>query len=280
MGMVVGKRCMEMAIAKAREHGLGLVVARNSTHFGFVAYYSLMAAEAGMIGFAGTNARPSIAPTHGVENMLGTNPLVFAMPTDEDFPFTNDYATSIIQRGKIEQYAREGKSCPEGLVIDSEGKTATDPHEILAGLIRGTMALAPIGGLSEETGGHKGYGFATVAEILSASLQQGSFLKQLSGFDEQGKAVPHNLGHFFMAIDIECFTDLESFKKTTGDILRALRASAKAPGETRIYTCGEKEYLAWQERKDKGVPVDAVVQQQLLTMRDELGLPYVFPFES
>jgi LDH2 family malate/lactate/ureidoglycolate dehydrogenase len=280
MGMVVGKRCMEMAIAKAREHGIGFVVARNSTHFGFVAFYSMMAAEAGMIGLAGTNARPSIAPTHGVENMLGTNPLVFAMPTDEDFPFTNDYATSIIQRGKIEQYAREGKNCPEGLVIDHEGKSATDPNEILAGLIRGTSALAPIGGLSEETGGHKGYGFATVVEILSASLQQGSFLKQLSGFDERGKEVPHNLGHFFMAIDIECFTDLESFKKTTGDILRVLRASAKAPGETRIYTCGEKEYLAWQERKDKGVPVDAVVQQQLLTMRDELGLPYVFPFES
>jgi LDH2 family malate/lactate/ureidoglycolate dehydrogenase len=277
MGMVIGKRCMEMAIAKARDHGLGMVVARNSTHYGFAAYYSLMAVDAGMIGLTGTNARPSIAPTHGVENMLGTNPLVFAMPTDEEFPFTNDYATSVIQRGKIEQWAREGKDCPEGLVIDREGRTTTDSVQILKDLVGGTSALAPIGGLSEETGGHKGYGFATVVEILSAALSQGSFLKQLGGKDDQGRDVPIPLGHFFLAIDVACFTELEAFEKTTGDILRALRASAKAPGKERIYTCGEKEYLAWQERKDMGVPVDPEVRRQLIEMRDELGLSYRFP---
>src|SRR4030067_1152738 len=108
-----------------------------------------------MIGLSGTNARPSIAPTLGVENMLGTNPLVFAMPSDEEFPFTNDYATSIIQRGKIEQYAREGKICPEGLVIDREGKPETEPVKILQDLIRGMSALAPIGGVPEGTGGHQ-----------------------------------------------------------------------------------------------------------------------------
>lgn len=279
MGMVIGRRCMQMAIDKAREHGLGMVVARNSTHYGFAAYYPLMAVAAGMIGLTGTNARPSIAPTHGVENMLGTNPLVFAMPTDEDFPFTNDYATSVIQRGKIEQWAREGKSCPQGLVIDHEGQSTTDPVQILQDLTRGTSALAPIGGLEEETGGYKGYGFATVVELLSAALSQGAFLKQLGGKDEQGREVPIPLGHFFMAVDIECFTDLDDFKKTAGDILRALRASTKAPGKEHIYTCGEKEHLAYIERRDKGAPLDAVVRRQLLEIRDELSLPYTFPFE-
>jgi LDH2 family malate/lactate/ureidoglycolate dehydrogenase len=105
MGMVIAKHCMDMAIERARAHGLGMVVARNSTHYGYAAHYALMAVEAGMIGLTGTNARPSISPTHGVENMMGTNPLVFAIPTDEEFPFTNDYATSIIQRGRIEHYA-------------------------------------------------------------------------------------------------------------------------------------------------------------------------------
>ena len=280
MGMVIGKRCMEMAIEKARRHGLGMVVARNSTHYGFAAYYPLMAVDAGMIGLSGTNARPSIAPTHGVENMLGTNPLVWAMPTDEDFPFTNDYATSVIQRGKIEQWAREGKACPEGLVIDREGYSATDSVQILKDLVTGTAALAPIGGLGEETGGYKGYGFATVVEILSAALSQGSYLKQLGGKDAEGKDIPIPLGHFFLAIDIECFTDLDAFKKTTGDILRALRASAKAPGKERIYTCGEKESLAWEERKDKGAPVDKALQKDLIAMRKELGLPYHFLFED
>ena len=280
MGMVIASRCMEMAIEKARTHGLGMVAARNSTHYGYAAHYSLMAVQAGMIGLTGTNARPSIAPTYGTENMMGTNPLVFGMPTDEAFPFTNDYATSITQRGKIEQYAREGKSCPEGLVIDRDGNTETDPGKILEDLVLGKSALTPIGGLSEETGGHKGYGFATVVEILSAALQQGSFLKRLNGVDDRGKRVPYALGHFFLAIDVSCFTDLDAFKKMTGDILRALRASRRIPGAERIYTCGEKEYLISQERAARGIPLDPVIQQQLSEMRDELGLPYRFPFEA
>lgn len=280
MGMVVGRRCMEMAIEKAKQHGLGMVVARNSTHYGFAAYYPLMAVEAGMVGLSGTNARPSQAPTWGVENMLGTNPLVWAFPTDEAFPFTNDYATSVIQRGKIEQWAREGKDCPAGLVIDREGNSTTDSVQILKDLIKGTAALAPIGGVGEATGGYKGYGFATVVEILSAALSQGAYLKALGGKDAEGRDVPIPIGHFFLAIDVECFTELADFKKTTGDILRALRASAKAPGAERIYTCGEKEWLAWEQRKEKGAPLDEATRKDLVAMRDELGLDFRFPFED
>jgi LDH2 family malate/lactate/ureidoglycolate dehydrogenase len=281
MGMVISKRCMDMAIEKARTYGLGMVVARNSTHYGFAAYYPIMACNAGMIGLTGTNARPSIAPTHGVENMLGTNPLVFGIPTDEEFPFTNDYATSIIQRGKIEQYEREGKDCPANLVIGRDGKTKTDSAEILKELVSGKAALAPIGGIHEETGGHKGYGFATVVEILSAALQQGAFLKQLSGLTGDGLSRPYALGHFFIAIDVNHFCGVADFKKTAGDILRELRASQKAPGKEKIYTCGEKEHLAWLDRKNQGIPINKVLQQQLITMRDEQKLhQYLFPFES
>jgi len=279
MGMVIAKRCMQMAIDKAREYGIGMVVARNSTHYGIAGYYSLMACEQGMIGLTGTNARPSVAPTFGVENMLGTNPLVWGMPTDEDFPFTNDYATSISQRGKIEQYAREHKELPPGWVIDRSGVTKTDPSAVLEDLVAGAAALAPLGGIGEETAGYKGYGYATVVEILSSALQQGAFMKQLLGFDA-GKRVPYKLGHFFQAINIDFFTDLEGFKKTTGTILRELRASAKAPGADKIYTCGEKEHLAWLERRELGVPANEELQRQILAMRDELQLDqYKFSFE-
>ena len=279
MGMVVARRCMEMAIEKARTYGLGMVVARNSTHYGIAGYYALMACQADMIGLTGTNARPSIAPTFGVENMLGTNPLVFGLPTDEEFPFTNDYATSITQRGKIEHYAREGKVLPEGWVIDRDGNTRTDADEVLKALVEGTAALTPLGGIGEETAGYKGYGYATVVEVLSAALQQGAFMKQLIGI-EDGRKVPYRLGHFFLAINIESFTDPALFKKHTGDILRELRASRKSPGEDRIYTCGEKEHLAWLERKENGVPLNAALQEQIITMRNELGLDqYRFDFE-
>ncbi len=280
MGMVVAKRCMQMAIDKAKKHGMGMVVARNSTHYGIAGYYPLMACQENMIGISGTNARPSIAPTFGVENMLGTNPLVFGFPTDEPFDFVNDYATSILQRGKIEQYAREGIDCPPGVVIGRDGSSKTDSNQILEDLVKGEAALAPIGGISEETGSHKGYGFATVTEVLSAALQQGAFLQQLTDKDSEGNLKPYELGHFFIAIDIQCFCEPADFRKTAGDIMRALRESEKAPGADKIYTCGEKEYLAGIERQDSGVPVNEALQKDMITMRNELGLDYYFEFEN
>ena len=279
MGMVIAKRCMQMAIDKAKKHGMGMVVARNSTHYGIAGYYPLMATAENMIGITGTNARPSIAPTFGVENMLGTNPLVFGFPTDEAFDFVNDYATSIIQRGKIEQYAREGRDCPEGLIIGRDGNTKTDSKQILDDLVKGEAALAPIGGIGETTGGYKGYGFATVTEVLSAALQQGAFLQQLVNKDPDGNLKPYELGHFFIAIDIKCFCEPADFRKTAGDIMRALRDSEKAPGAKRIYTCGEKEYLAGIDRAESGVPVNEALQKDMITMRNELELNYSFEFE-
>lgn len=278
MGHVIGKRSMDIAIRKAREYGLGMVAVRNSSHYGIAGYFTIMAANENMIGITGTNARPSIAPTFGVENMLGTNPLVFGIPTDEEFPFVIDCATSITQRGKIEVYARQGKTMPEGWVVDADGKSTTDADRALVQLVDGTAALTPLGGIGEDGGGYKGYGYATVVEILSAALQAGNFMKMLTGMKD-GKKVPYNLGHFFMAIDIASFVDVESFKKTAGDILRELRASKKMPGQERIYTAGEKEYLAWLERKDRGVPVNKSLQEDIIAMRELFNLTgYNFPF--
>lgn len=279
MGMVIARRCMQMAIDKAREYGTGVVVARNSTHFGIVGYYTLMATQADMVGLVSTNARPAIAPTFGVENMLGTNPVVFGFPSDEPFDFTNDYATSIIQRGTVELYAREHKPLPPGVVIDHEGNVKTNANEVLLDLVAGKAALAPLGGVGEETGGYKGYGFATVAELLSCALQQGAFLQQLSGH-AGGAKVPYKLGHFFLAIDVKAFAEVGEFRRQVGDVLRALRASRKAPGCDRIYTCGEKEHLASLSRAKTGIPVDESIQAELIAMRNELRLgQYRFPFE-
>jgi len=279
MGQVIAKKSMALAIEKAKKMGLGMVAVRNSTHYGIAGYYVLMAIEAGMIGISGTNARPSIAPTFGVENMLGTNPLTFGMPSDEEFPFVLDCATSITQRGKIEFYDRADKEIPPGWVIGQDGKTRTDTHQILQDLKTGKAALAPLGGIGEETAGYKGYGYSAVVEILSAALQNGKFLKMLSGV-EDGKPVPINLGHFFIAINVSSFIELELFKRISGDILRSLRSSKKAPEAERIYTAGEKEYLTWLERKSKGAPINQNLQQQIITLKEELGLTqYKFPFE-
>ena len=233
-----------------------------------------------MIGITGTNARPSVAPTWGVEPMMGTNPLTFTMPTDEEFPFNFDCSTSIVQNGKIEYYQRSGTPTPEGLVITRDGGTMTDSGQILKDMRAGNCALLSIGGLGEATGGYKGYGFTAIVEILSAALTGGPFLKDLSGKNPDGSNRMYRLGHFFFVINPEFFMGLDTFKKTAGDICRGLRASEKAPGAERIYTAGEKEWLAWQERKDKGVPVGETVQKEIIAVRDKLGLSYRFPFEN
>ena len=280
MGMVASHKAMEMVIEKAKKYGMAGAAIRNSSHYGIAGYWSTMASNAGLLGITGTNARPSIAPTFGVDNMLGTNPLTFAFPTDEPFPFSLDCATSIVQRGKIEYWARKGEPTPEGAVIARDGSTLTDSEDILKKLVSGEAALAPLGGEGDKTAGYKGYGYATVVEILSAALQGGSFMKALLGFNEDGSKRPYHLGHFFFAVDPEAFCGLEVFKKTCGDILRGLRASSKAPGQDRIYTAGEKEYLAWLERKDKGVPVGPAVQKEFMAVRDAKKLPYIFPWEE
>ena len=280
MGMVASYKAMKTIIEKAKKNGMAMAAIRNSSHYGIAGYWTSMAVNEGLIGISGTNARPSIAPTFGVENMLGTNPLTFGLPTDEDFPFTLDCATSISQRGKIEYYARNGKDTPAGMVIGRDGSAMTDSPAILKGLTDGSAALAPLGGIGEDLAGYKGYGYATVVEILSAALQAGSFLKMCVDRDENGNKKPYHLGHFFIVIDPEAFCGLETFKKIAGEILRELRASEKAPGQTRIYTAGEKEHDVWLDRKDKGVPVGDAVQKEFIAIRDKKNLPYKFPFEQ
>ena len=281
MGMVASHRMMEMLIDKAKKVGMAGGAIKNSTHYGIAGYWADMAAKQGLIGITGTNARPSTAPTFGVDNMMGTNPLTFALPTDEDFSFCLDCATSTVQRGKIEYYARIGKDTPAGMVVTHDGGTVTDSAKILDMLVNGTAALAPLGGgPGDEMCGYKGYGYAAVVEILSAALTGGKFMKDLTGVSPEGKPQMYRLGHFFFVVDPDAFMGKEIFKKTAGDICRALRASAKAPGHDRIYTAGEKEHLVWLERKDKGVPVGESVQKEMTGLRDRLGLNYRFPFEA
>lgn len=273
LGHVVSYHAMALAIRKAREYELGAVAVRNSSHFGIAGYYPLMVAREGLIGIAFTNARLSVTPTFGVQPELGTNPIAFAASTDEELPFLLDAATSIAQRGKIEVLAREGKPAPEGWVTDQKGSPVTETAAILKGLLTDECALLPLGGQGEEMGGHKGYGLSPMVEILSAALQGGAFLQSLSGFDAAGKPQHHRLGHFFLALNIESFLSLAEFRRTTGRILRELRASARAPGAQRIYTAGEKGYLREQDRRKEGIPLTSALVQELKAIQRELALP-------
>ena len=272
---------MQMAIDKAKKYGMGMVAVRNSCHYGIAGYYATMATKQGCIGITGTNARPSVAPTFGVEGMFGTNPLTIGIPSDEDFDFVIDCATSITQNGKIEYYERIGEDVHPGTIIGKDGKEISgDAGEALKKIRSGDAALTTLGGIGEALGGYKGYGYAMVIELLSAVLQDGNYGKALNGKDENGNLVPYHLGHFFIAIDTGHFIGEDETRKKAGEIIRSVRNSQKAPGCDRIYTAGEKEWDIWQQRKNSGVPINESVQKEMTEVRDELGLTqYKFPWE-
>lgn len=272
MGHVIAYRATERAIEKARRYGLGAVAVRNSTHYGFAGYYPMMATRRNMLGFTATNARPGVAPTFGVKPMIGTNPFTFAAPTDLPFPFVLDAATSITQRGKLEHMHRSGSPTPEGWVVGENGRPRTDTGPVLTDLIAGTAAMLPLGGFGETYGGHKGYGYGTMVEILSAALSGGSYLWDLAGVDAEGNRQPFRLGHFFLVVDIAHFIDPAEFRRVATDIIEKLRASPKAPGHERIYVAGEREYEIEQERRKAGIPINARLRETLERVRSELHL--------
>ncbi len=271
MGHVISKRAMQNAIDKAKNYGMGSVAVRNSTHYGIAGYYAKLAAKQNMIGLTFTNARPSICPTFGTDPMLGTNPICFGAPSDLEYPFLYDAATSISQRGKVEVLDRENKDTPSGWAIDQKGNPYTDTKKLLVDLVDKKAAMTPLGGIGELMGGHKGYGLGTMVEILSAALQNGSYLHDLHGW-ENGKRVPYKLGHFFMAINIDFFTEIDEFKKITGDIMRQMQKSKRADLNQQIYVAGEKEFYNEKRIRKDGVPINKRLQENLLVMKDELNI--------
>ena len=271
MGQVISKLAMQNAIDKAKEFGIGCVTVHNSTHYGICGYYAKMACEQNMIGINMTNARPSIAPLFGVSPMLGTNPICFGAPSDKEYDFIYDAATSISQRGKVELYNRAEEPTLEGWAINEEGKSYTDTKQLLVDLIDGKASMIGLGGMEEETGGHKGYSLAVMVEILSAALQAGSFMHHLNGWKD-GKRVPYKLGHIFIAMDIEKFTDITDFKRITGEIMTQLQNSKKRPDKERIWVAGEKEYFKEKEIRKNGIPINSGLQKNLITMINELNL--------
>lgn len=287
LGLYIGPACMQMAIDKAKKYGVGFVAVQNSTHYGIAGYYATMAADQGCVGWTGTNARPSIAPTFGVEPMMGTNPLCFGIPTDDGFPFCIDCATSVNQRGKIERYAREGKDTPKGCVIDNNGIERTDTEGILRDMQLGTCALTPVGGAGADLAGYKGYSWALTVELLATAFQSGPFGEDVCGIDRAtGAKKPMPLGHYFLAIDIEKICPLDTFKANTSKLLNAVRASKKSPlGGGRIWTAGEPENDARTARTAQGgVSVPYALQKDMVALRNKfpaLGEKYAkLPFEG
>ena len=219
MGMVVGAQAMNLAIEKAKAVGSGFVAVRNSNHYGMAGYYAMMALEHDMIGLSMTRARPSVVPLGGREPRLGTNPIAVAVPTNGEFPFVFDVATSTVAAQKVAIAAISGRQIPDGWIADREGRPSTDPK-----LPRDQRVLLPLGGGTRETGGHKGYGLAVIVDIFSGLLANAGWSMEMDGF---------NCGHFFGVWRIDAFRPADEFRQHMDRMLAELRATPPAVGAER-----------------------------------------------
>ncbi|KAK7873581.1 hypothetical protein R5R35_009283 [Gryllus longicercus] len=232
LGPVVGTFCMELAIRKARETGVGWVAAKGSNHFGIAAWYSMMALKENMIGMSFTNTSPFLSPTRSKQAALGTNPLSLAAPAEGGDSYVLDMATTAVAVGKIEVQRRRGERIPAGWAQDASGAATTDPDEAM-----NVGCLMPLGG-AESTSGYKGYGLALMVELLCGVLAGATYgpdVRKWMGDEDR----PADLGQCFVAVDPQCFAP--GFEGRLQDLLSKLRAMEPADPAAPVLVAGDPE---------------------------------------
>lgn len=277
LGQPSGVFGMKIAIEKARHTGIGMVTVFDSNHYGFAGYYAMMALEYDLIGISMTNSEPLVVPTFSKNAMIGTNPIAFAAPTKIEKPWVMDLATSVVPSGKLEVYDRLGKDIPLGWATDETGSGTTNPAYVLRNLYRGMGegGICPLGGEGELHGGHKGYGLATMVEILCGVMSGANILRDVK-FVKDGKPNHPRVGHFFMAFDPSFFIDIDSFKDRMDEMINRLKAAEKAEGQSRIFVHGEKEFEEHDRRQQHGIPIDEKTVESLIGFSKEFSIDLEF----
>lgn len=256
LGHVPADMAMKLAIEKCQAKGIGVVAVRNSGHYGAAGAYAALAAQSGLIGMATTNVRvPAVVPTFGVTAMLGTNPIAFAAPADRNRPFLLDMATATVPVGKLVAAWRSGRRIPAGWALNDKGKPIKNPRRAVR-----HRRLTPLGA-NHKRGSHKGYGLATMVEILSAVLP-----------GEYGEG---GVGHFFLALDPEQFRAADAFKTDLDAMMDGLRSSRPRTTSQPVRVPGDPEYAAEAERCQDGIPVMRSVIEDIRTVCRASGVPFI-----
>jgi L-2-hydroxycarboxylate dehydrogenase (NAD+) len=275
LGLVVGPKANEIAMDKASQFGSGWVSVCNTNHYGIASYYSLKALERDMIGWSMTNTTKLVAPIWGAERMLGTNPIAIAFPGFKEKPIVIDLATSAAAYGKIEIARRKGQPVPRGWIIDRAGNMSTDPNAMVDG-----GALLPLGS-ERELGGHKGYALSSMVDILCCVLSGanwGPFAPPFALRQEvPSRSVGKGIGHFFGAMEIDGFMEVDAFKKMIDEWIRVFRDTKPAPGIPAVLIPGDPEHREEENRTQNGIPVIQAVVDDLLDISSRTGIPFQLP---
>ncbi|HME60154.1 MAG TPA: Ldh family oxidoreductase [Candidatus Binatia bacterium] len=275
LGLVVGPKANDIAMDKAEEHGSGWVSVCNTNHFGIAGYYPLKALERDLIGWAMTNTTKLVAPLWGAERMLGTNPIAIAFPGLKEPPIVIDMATSAVAYGKIEIALRKNEPVPKGWIVDKKGGDTTNPRDMIDG-----GAQLPLGS-DREMGGHKGYGLASMVDILCCVLSGanwGPFAPPFALRQEiPERSVGKGIGHFFGAMQIEGFIDKDEFKNQIDEWIKVFRNTKPAPGTNGPLIPGDPEREAEAIRSKEGIPLLKPVVDDLLDISKRTGIPFKGP---
>ena len=273
LGLVVAPHAMNIAIAKAKQVGTGWVAVKNSNHFGIAGYHSMMALEHDMIGISMTNASPLVAPTFSIERLLGTNPICVAIPADKQPSFVADFATTTAANGKLEILQRKNKEAPLGWIQTKEGKPSTNPNELKDG-----GALIPLGS-DYEHGSHKGFCLGAWVDIFSAVLSGANYGPWVPPFVSflapPADPVGEGIGHFFGAMRVDAFRSASEFKQHMDNWISRFREAKTMEGYDRLIIPGDPERDAEKIRREKGIPLNEKVVEDLKSLAVKLELNWI-----
>ncbi len=268
LGHVPAHFAMSTAISKAKTSGMAAVVVRNSAHFGATGFYTLMAAEAGLVGMACTAcAGIQVAPTFGKQARLGTDPWSFAAPTADGKPFLLDMATTTVAAGRIRNKANEGLPAPDGWVLDSDGNPSSDPEIMQKG-----GYLTSLGG-SPENSSYKGYGLATMVNILGSCLSGATQITERANGTRTGDS--NDIGHFFLAIDPGIFRSAGDFEADVSLFLGELRSTQPIDPDRPVMVAGDPQWKLAEDRMRDGIPVGDGLLSQIRQIAQAAAAPWL-----
>jgi L-2-hydroxycarboxylate dehydrogenase (NAD+) len=240
MGFVVGRKAMSAAIERAAQHGIGLVLASHSNHFGMATCYLLQAIDAGMAAMVLTNASPAMPVWGGRTAFLGTSPIAMGVPGGR-LPLLLDMATSVAARGKIREAAQRGEPIPDGWALDEEGRPTTDAEAAYRGIV------LPVGG-------PKGSGLSLMIEALAGVISGAAFggevRNQYTDFD-----APQNVGHLFLALRPDLFMPFDDYAARLDALVQRAKDCPLADGVEEILMPGEFGSRLAAKRRQEGIPL-------------------------
>ena len=256
-GYTAGKVGMKRAIVLAREYSLGMVLVRNSNHFGAAALYAQMAVDQGMLGFCTTNVKPGVTAPGAAGNVVGNNPFAVGIPTYCDFPFMLDMALSVVAGGKLKMAIAKGERIPLDWATDRDGNPTDDPQKGFDGY------FLPLGGF-------KGLGMAYAIDILCGVMTGGAFQNHIRNMFKD-PTEPSQTCHMFMAVDLTKLLSKEEIRTRMTEYRDYIRSIPTVSGRPLVLP-GEIEAAFEKERLEKGIPLPETLYQELKTLAQEHSL--------